>query len=33
MAMVVLRVTGLAMALALCAAFWVMVGRALTSGG
>lgn len=33
MAMVVIRVTGLAAALALCAAFWVMVGRALAGGG
>ena len=33
MAMVMLRVTGLATALALCAAFWVMVARALAGGG
>ena len=33
MAMVVLRVTGLATALALCVAFWVMVARALAGGG
>jgi|GEM_PF-6650727 len=33
MAMVVLRVTGVATALVLCAAFWVMVARALAGGG